>query len=77
MDFLLFSEFTCFQSLYISFRFGSAESKSQLPIWVRPYVKNYAQFGAALKDMMGFFKNAEKNVSEFFLLHKYIHQDAI
>ena len=50
-------------------RFGSPDSCAQLPVWVRPHVKHFPQFGAALKGMMAFFKNAEKTVS----IYQYIY----
>lgn len=33
---------------------------NQLPLWLRPAVRNYENFGQAMRDMMAFFKTAEK-----------------
>ncbi|KAK7488471.1 hypothetical protein BaRGS_00020256 [Batillaria attramentaria] len=43
-------------------RFSSPESVNQLPVWVRPYAKKYTNFGLAVRDMLGFFKVAEKTL---------------
>ncbi|GFS01414.1 regulator of telomere elongation helicase 1-like [Elysia marginata] len=42
-------------------RFSSAESKKSLPLWVRDQSKVYANFGLAVRDVIKFFKEAEKN----------------
>ncbi|KAL3869006.1 hypothetical protein ACJMK2_041741, partial [Sinanodonta woodiana] len=41
-------------------RFSSHDSLSQLPVWVRPHVKQHETFGNAIRDAQVFFKNAEK-----------------
>ncbi|KAL4236900.1 Regulator of telomere elongation helicase 1 [Mactra antiquata] len=41
-------------------RFAGSDSIRQLPVWVRSYVNKYETFGSAMKDIMFFFKNAEK-----------------
>lgn len=41
-------------------RFANADAVRQLPVWVRPHVNKYDTFGAAVKDVMMFFKTAEK-----------------
>ncbi|KAL1925428.1 uncharacterized protein VTP21DRAFT_311 [Calcarisporiella thermophila] len=41
-------------------RFSSAASISQLPVWVRPFVKVYNQFGEAQGHLTKFFKRMEK-----------------
>ncbi|RUS72888.1 hypothetical protein EGW08_019348 [Elysia chlorotica] len=42
-------------------RFSSAESKKSLPLWVRDQSKVYPNFGLAVRDVIKFFKEAEKN----------------
>lgn len=42
-------------------RFSSNESKKSLPLWVRDQSKVYANFGLAVRDVIKFFKEAEKN----------------
>ncbi|GFN81377.1 regulator of telomere elongation helicase 1-like, partial [Plakobranchus ocellatus] len=42
-------------------RFSSAESKRSLPLWVRDQSKVYQNFGLAVRDVIRFFKEAEKN----------------
>ncbi|KAM3617416.1 uncharacterized protein V6R79_005854 [Siganus canaliculatus] len=41
-------------------RFKSAEVKSQLPSWVRPYVRQYEGFGNVVRDAIQFFRVANK-----------------
>ncbi|KAL8580379.1 hypothetical protein ACOMHN_037478 [Nucella lapillus] len=41
-------------------RFSSQESINGLPLWVRPHVTKYDNFGRAVRDMLQFFKVAEK-----------------
>ncbi|XP_060608338.1 regulator of telomere elongation helicase 1-like [Ruditapes philippinarum] len=41
-------------------RFANPDAVRQLPVWVRPHVNKYDAFGLALKDVMVFFKTAEK-----------------
>ncbi|XP_052274161.1 regulator of telomere elongation helicase 1-like isoform X2 [Dreissena polymorpha] len=43
-------------------RFSSPDAIRQLPVWVRPHVQKYEAFGAAMKDVMVFFKHAEKTM---------------
>ncbi|XP_033737799.1 regulator of telomere elongation helicase 1-like [Pecten maximus] len=43
-------------------RFSYQNSVNQLPIWVRPNVNKYSSFGQSLKDIMVFFKTAEKTL---------------
>ncbi|OWF51735.1 Regulator of telomere elongation helicase 1 [Mizuhopecten yessoensis] len=43
-------------------RFSYENSVKQLPIWVRPHVNKYNSFGQSLKDIMVFFKAAEKTL---------------
>lgn len=43
-------------------RFSYDNSVKQLPIWVRPNVNKYSSFGQSLKDLMVFFKTAEKTL---------------
>ncbi|XP_025110189.1 LOW QUALITY PROTEIN: regulator of telomere elongation helicase 1-like [Pomacea canaliculata] len=43
-------------------RFSSQHSINQLPMWIRPYVSKYTTFGQAVKDMLSFFKIAEKTL---------------
>ena len=51
-------------------RFSRPSSISELPSWVRPHCKAYNNFGAALKDMMIFFKTAEKLVSVTLIIYQ-------
>lgn len=48
---------------FFVFRFAYPGAVKQLPIWVQPHVNKYDTFGAAVKDIMLFFKTAEKTVS--------------
>ncbi|XP_041060886.1 regulator of telomere elongation helicase 1 isoform X2 [Carcharodon carcharias] len=41
-------------------RFIGAEVRSQLPSWVRPYVKVYDNFGHIIRDVSQFFRVAQK-----------------
>ncbi|XP_077991647.1 regulator of telomere elongation helicase 1-like [Glandiceps talaboti] len=41
-------------------RFTYSDARAQLPSWVRPYVKTYDNFGLLMRDLMNFFKTAEK-----------------
>lgn len=43
---------------------------NQLPLWLRPVVRNYENFGQAMRDMTAFFKTAEKLVQSFVLSKK-------
>ena len=43
-------------------RFSSPESINGLPMWIKPHVTKYDNFGRAVKDMLTFFKVAEKMV---------------
>ncbi|XP_072015977.1 regulator of telomere elongation helicase 1-like [Amphiura filiformis] len=43
-------------------RFTSKDSRAQLPLWLRPYVNEYTQFGHAVRDLTIFFKVAEKKM---------------
>lgn len=49
--------------MVILYRFTHAEARKQLPAWVKPYVKVYEEFGQCVKDIIGFFKFAEKTVT--------------
>ncbi|CAG5133949.1 unnamed protein product [Candidula unifasciata] len=42
-------------------RFSSFENRNSLPSWVREQAQVYETFGQALKDVIAFFKEAEKN----------------
>ena len=53
-------------------RFAAENSRNQLPVWVRPSVKVYDKFGLALKDLMVFFKTAEKTVWKVFFVANII-----
>ena len=53
-------------------RFAAENSRNQLPVWVRPSVKVYDKFGLALKDLMVFFKTAEKTVWKVFVVYTII-----
>ncbi|KAK3091886.1 hypothetical protein FSP39_023453 [Pinctada imbricata] len=44
-------------------RFSAASAVSQLPLWVKPHVKNYDMFGKIIKDVIVFFKTTELKVS--------------
>uniref|UniRef100_UPI00398E9560 regulator of telomere elongation helicase 1 isoform X2 n=1 Tax=Pristiophorus japonicus TaxID=55135 RepID=UPI00398E9560 len=41
-------------------RFMGAEVRSQLPLWVRPHVKAYDNFGHIIRDVSQFFRVAQK-----------------
>ncbi|XP_069035420.1 regulator of telomere elongation helicase 1 isoform X1 [Lepisosteus oculatus] len=43
-------------------RFISADARSQLPSWVRPYVRVYDNFGHVIRDVAQFFRVAQKIV---------------
>ncbi|XP_076441348.1 regulator of telomere elongation helicase 1 homolog [Babylonia areolata] len=43
-------------------RFSSTESVNGLPMWVKPHVTKYDSFGRAVRDMLNFFKVAEKTL---------------
>ena len=49
--------------IFFFLRFSYPDSVKQLPVWVRPYVNKYDTFGQILKELMVFFKHAEKTVS--------------
>ena len=49
-------------------RFSSPDAIRQLPVWVRPHVQKFEAFGAAMKDVMVFFKHAKKTVCDVDLL---------
>lgn len=44
-------------------RFAYADTKAQLPSWVRPYIKVYDSFGHVIRDVAQFFRVAQKTVS--------------
>lgn len=44
-------------------RFAYADTKAQLPSWVRPYLKVYDNFGHVIRDVSQFFRVAQKTVS--------------
>lgn len=50
--------------VWYDYRFSSLENKNALPLWVRDQAQVYDNFGQALKDVILFFKEAEKSVSE-------------
>jgi hypothetical protein len=61
--FKMFQKFTAlFILAIVYFRFANPDAVRQLPVWVRPHVNKYDAFGLALKDVMVFFKTAEKMV---------------
>ncbi|XP_041483809.1 regulator of telomere elongation helicase 1-like isoform X1 [Lytechinus variegatus] len=41
-------------------RFTNSEARAQLPSWVRPHLAVYDKFGQGVRDLMNFFKIAEK-----------------
>lgn len=41
-------------------RFGNASFKGQLSAWLRPYIKNFSNFGIVTRQLRDFFKNAQK-----------------
>ncbi|XP_042610078.1 regulator of telomere elongation helicase 1-like isoform X2 [Cyprinus carpio] len=41
-------------------RFSGTEARNQLPTWVRPYVKIYDNFGTMVRDVVLFFRTAQK-----------------
>ncbi|XP_046578791.1 LOW QUALITY PROTEIN: regulator of telomere elongation helicase 1-like [Haliotis rubra] len=57
-------------------RFGSGEALAQLPVWVRPYVKKPLNFGHSIRDMMAFFKTAQKSMPAPSIKKKSTHSEA-
>ncbi|XP_069035422.1 regulator of telomere elongation helicase 1 isoform X3 [Lepisosteus oculatus] len=49
-------------------RFISADARSQLPSWVRPYVRVYDNFGHVIRDVAQFFRVAQKIASRLSTL---------
>lgn len=43
-------------------RFTYPDAIQQLPLWMRPYVKVYNEFGAVQRDLIHFFRTADKMV---------------
>uniref|UniRef100_A0A8C2M8X8 Regulator of telomere elongation helicase 1 n=1 Tax=Cricetulus griseus TaxID=10029 RepID=A0A8C2M8X8_CRIGR len=43
-------------------RFAYADTKAQLPSWVRPYLKVYDNFGHVIRDVSQFFRVAQKTM---------------
>ncbi|KAM3872221.1 regulator of telomere elongation helicase 1 [Diretmus argenteus] len=41
-------------------RFKSSDARAQLPSWVRPYVRQYDNFGNMIRDVTQFFRVAQK-----------------
>ncbi|KAM6976999.1 regulator of telomere elongation helicase 1 [Aplochiton taeniatus] len=41
-------------------RFKSTDARAQLPMWVRPYVRTYDNFGCLIRDVAQFFRVAQK-----------------
>ena len=61
--------FACrFYWLMFASRFGTPTSRQQLPVWVRSQAVVYDAFGKAVREVMMFFKHAEKTV-RLFTLH--------
>lgn len=44
-------------------RFTYADTRAQLPSWVRPHVRVYSNFGHVVRDVAQFFRVAQKTVS--------------
>lgn len=40
-------------------RFGSSDLKAQLSAWIRPRIRTFSTIGPLLKEMVGFYRNAE------------------
>ena len=66
--------FIAFCLLFYRNRFCGGGYVDQLPAWLRPSVKNYPNFGTAMRDVLLFFKNAEKMASYCLLPNKKAHQ---
>ncbi|XP_035666303.1 regulator of telomere elongation helicase 1-like isoform X1 [Branchiostoma floridae] len=45
-------------------RFTYADARAQLPSWVRPYATTYNTFGQAIKDLISFFKTADRTLPQ-------------
>ncbi|XP_066274756.1 regulator of telomere elongation helicase 1-like [Branchiostoma lanceolatum] len=45
-------------------RFTYSDARAQLPSWVRPYATTYNSFGQAIKDLISFFKTADKTLPQ-------------
>nr|XP_005911394.1 PREDICTED: regulator of telomere elongation helicase 1 [Bos mutus] len=45
-------------------RFAHADTRAQLPSWVRPHVKVYDSFGHVIRDVAQFFRVAQKTMPE-------------
>lgn len=48
--------------LLCDMRFTYPDAIRQLPAWLRPYVKVYNEFGLVQRDLIQFFRNADKTV---------------
>jgi regulator of telomere elongation helicase 1 len=48
-------------------RFNYSSSQSQMPVWVRPYVRSYSAFGEVQGMLTRFFRSMEPQVSFFFI----------
>ncbi|XP_071118557.1 regulator of telomere elongation helicase 1-like [Haliotis cracherodii] len=57
-------------------RFSSSDALAQLPVWVRPYVKKPLNFGHSIRDMMAFFKTAQKSMPAPCIKKKSTHSEA-
>ena len=49
-------------------RFTYPDAIQQLPSWLRPYVKVYKEFGLVQRDLIQFFRTADKLVRSFSLV---------
>lgn len=52
-------------------RFTYPDALQQLPCWMRPYVKVYNEFGLVQRDLIHFFRTADKMVRVYYesMLH--------
>ena len=48
--------------LLCDMRFTYPDAIHQLPAWLRPYVKIYNEFGSVQRDLIQFFRTADKMV---------------
>ncbi|XP_015754882.1 PREDICTED: regulator of telomere elongation helicase 1-like [Acropora digitifera] len=58
-------------------RFTYPDAIQQLPLWMRPYVKVYNEFGAVQRDLIHFFRTADKMVDKSYMKAKALKKHCI
>ncbi|XP_044173590.1 regulator of telomere elongation helicase 1-like [Acropora millepora] len=58
-------------------RFTYPDAIQQLPLWMRPYVKVYNEFGAVQRDLIHFFRTADKMVDKSYMKVKALKKHCI